>query len=130
LNKKKKLLEDELKDSKVHLNKFSSDKLEKMLNGQKHNSDKFHLDADFSYAFTLHASNSKRNTLFNKPVKVEEVKASIASLYKRKNSYMNNYVKPKSKALSRKQTQAKFVLICHYYRIVCYVRPNCYQSKS
>lgn len=46
LVEKNKSLENKLKDSKDHLKKFSSDKLKKMLNVQKHNSDKFGLGFD------------------------------------------------------------------------------------
>jgi hypothetical protein len=86
LNEKNKSLENELKDSKDHLNKFSGDKLEKMLNVQMNNLDNFGLDVDFSNISNFERKKkSERKTLFVKPVKVKEVKANIAFLDKEKN---------------------------------------------
>jgi hypothetical protein len=56
---------------------------------------------------TSHASKYERKTLFAKFVNVKEVKANIICLEKAKTSCLNNYVKPKSKTSSKKQTQAK-----------------------
>jgi hypothetical protein len=63
-------------------------------------------------ASILHASNSERKFLFDKPMKVEEVKVNIVYLEKGKNSCMNNCVKPKSIDHLGKQTKAKFVPAC------------------
>jgi hypothetical protein len=81
-------------------------------------------------AFTSHAFNSERKTLFVKLVKVEEVKANIACLDKGKTSYMNICVNPELKAISRKQTHAKFVPTCHHCGIIGHIRPNCSKLKS
>jgi hypothetical protein len=43
---------------------------------------------------------------------------------------MNDCVKPKFKALSTKQTQAKFVLTCYHCGTVGHIRPNWCKLKS
>lgn len=100
-----------------------------MLNGQKHNPDKPSLGFDKFGTSTSHASNSDRKTLFVKHVKVEDVKANVAFL-KEKNSCLNDCVKSKSKASSRKQISTKFVHTCHHCRIVGHIKPNCLELKS
>jgi len=53
-----------LKDSKVHLKKFSNDKVEKLLFGQKPNSNEYVMGFDKFGASTSHvASNFKRKTI-------------------------------------------------------------------
>jgi arginyl-tRNA synthetase len=88
LVEKNKSLENKLKDSKDHLKKFSSDKLKRMLNVQKHNSDKSGLGFDKFVFSTSLASNSERITLFVKPMKFEEFKANVAYLDKGKKMFV------------------------------------------
>jgi hypothetical protein len=125
-----KSLENELKDSKELSNRLSSDNLKNMLCVQKDVSNKPNMIVDNLDASSTYASNSEIKSLFVKPMKVEEVKVNIACSNKGKNSCMNNYMKPKSNANLRKQTQAMFVPTCHHCGIVGHIRPNCCQLKS
>lgn len=129
---KLKSLENELKESKDHLKKFSSDKLEKMLFGQKHYSDKSGLGFDKFGASSSSSSHiaSSSKPMFVKPMTVEEVEAIVVYFEKGKGVCLNDCVKPKSKTPSKKQTQGKLVPTCHYCGIVGHTRPNCFQLRS
>jgi hypothetical protein len=125
-----KSLENELKDSKELSNRLSSNNLKNMLCVQKHFSDKPSMIVDNLGVSTSYASNFEIKSLFVMLVKVEEVNVNIAYFDKGKNSCMNNCEKPKSKSNLGKQTQVKFVPICHHCGIVGHIRPNCCQLKS
>jgi hypothetical protein len=119
-----KSLENELKDSKELSNRLSSDNLENMFFVLKHVSNKPRMIIDNLGASNLHASNFEIKSLFVKHVEVEEVNATIVCLDKGKTSFMNNCLKPKSKAQLGKQTQTKSVPTCHHCGIVGHIRPN------
>jgi hypothetical protein len=69
-------LEDKLKESKDLLNKLSSDNLKSMICVQKDVSNKPSMTIDDLGTSTSHSSNSEIKSLFIKPVKVDEVRAS------------------------------------------------------
>jgi hypothetical protein len=85
-------------------------------------SNKPDLIIDDLIASTSHASDSELDSIVIKPLIVD-----TTCLDNSKNSWLNNGEKPKSK---ESRTQGKFVLICHNYGKIGYVRPNCYLLKS
>jgi len=89
------------------------------------NSNKPSIIVDDLGASTSHASNFEINSLVIKLVIVD-----TTCLDNSKNSCVNNYVERKSKDLQRKQTQGKFVPICHHCGIIGHIRPNYYFLKS
>jgi hypothetical protein len=123
-------LENELKESKDLLNKFSSDNLKSMLCVQKDVSNKPSLIVDNLGVSTSHASNSEMKSLFIKSVKVDEVKVNTTCLDNCEIFCLNNCVEPKSKDHQEKQTQGKFVPTCYHCGIADHIRPNYYLLKS
>jgi hypothetical protein len=123
---KNKALEKELCESKTHLTKFSSDKLDKMLNEQKSFSDKTGLGFDKYAASSSNISSSK--IMFVKPnlsaVTSEEESSKIG-----KNVPLINNVKAELKMPSRKQSKPKFIPTCHHCGKVGHIRPNCFKMK-
>jgi hypothetical protein len=121
-----KTLEKELCDSKTHLTKFSSEKLDKMLNEQKSFSDKTGLGFDKYATSSSNISSSK--IMFAKPnlnaVTFEEESSKIG-----KNVPLINNVKAELKMPSRKQSKPKFIPTCHHCGKVGHIRPNCFKMK-
>jgi hypothetical protein len=112
-------LENKLKESKDLLKKFSSDNLKSMLCIHSDISTKPDLTVDGLSTSTLHAFDSKLNSVDIKPVIVDAACSE--------NSCLNHYVKPNSKDSG---TQGKFVPICHHCEKIGHIRPKCYLLKS
>jgi hypothetical protein len=85
-------LENNLKESKDLLEKFSSDNFKSMFCIHTDNSNKSGIIVDDLGASTSHASNSEINSLVIKPVIID-----TTYLDSSENSCLNNCVKPKSK---------------------------------
>jgi len=111
-------LENKLKEFGNLLKKFSSDNLKSMLCIHLDISNKPGLTADLSTS-TSHASDSELDSVDIKPVIVDAACSEISCL--------TNHVMPNSKDSG---TQGKFVPICHSWRKIGYIRPNCYLLKS
>lgn len=106
-------LENKLKESEDLLKKFSSDNLKGMLCIHTNNSNKPSIIVDNLGASTSHAFDSEIKSLVIKHVIVD-----TTCLNNSENSYLNNCVEPESKDLQGKQTQGKFVPICHHCGII------------
>jgi hypothetical protein len=115
-------LEYKLKESEDLLKKFSSDNLKSTRCIHTDYSNKPIIIVDDLGASTSHASDSKLDYLYIKPVMID-----TACLDNSENSCLNNCVKPKSK---KSRTHGKFVPTCHHCGITGHVRPNCYLLKS
>jgi hypothetical protein len=110
LNMKKKSLENDLTESRNHLNKFFSYKLNKMLSYQKKHCDKFGL------GFADNCS-SIASTSCVKNVCEKKVVFVLASSDKGKKVIVDPYVsRPKSRIVHplRKQHSQRFVPTCHH----------------
>jgi len=86
-------------------------------------SNKRDLIVDDLTASTSHSSDSELDSIVIKPVIVD-----TGCLDNSENSYLKNYVKPKSKDTGI-QAHGKFVPTCHNCGKVCHIRPNCFLLK-
>jgi hypothetical protein len=122
---KVKFLENELSESKNHLKKNFSDKLNKMLHDQKYSLDKSGI------GFVDNCS-SMPSTSGVKNVCGKKVMFVLASSDKGKKVMVNPYVsRPKSMIVHppKKQLSQKFVPTCYHCGQVSHTRPNCFKLK-
>jgi hypothetical protein len=122
-----KTLEKELCDSKTHLTKFSSEKLDKMLNEQKSFSDKTGIGFD-RYAASS-SSNSSSKVMFVKP-KLNAAKTREEGHKVEKNVPLTTNIKAETKVPTKKQYQPKFVPTCHHCGVAGHTRPYCFQLRA
>jgi hypothetical protein len=108
-----KLSKFKLKESEDLLKKFSSDNLKGIFCIHTNNSNKPGIIVDDLGASTSYAFDSKIKSLVIKPMIVD-----TTCLDNSENSFLNNCVEPESKDLQGKQTQGKFVPICHHCGII------------
>ena len=136
---KVKSLENDLNESKNHLKKFSSEKLNHMLHNQKHCFDRIGLGFDkFVVSSTNVASPSKLN--FVKPMCKEESLAKKKVFYpliskgeKGKGILTNSYVYRSTSRrahMPRNQPSQRFILICHHCGKIVHICPNYFQLKN
>jgi hypothetical protein len=102
-------LENELNVSKELSRNSSSDNLKSFLCIEESVSNKLSMIVDNAGASTSHASNESLNVEL---ANVKEAKANF------------------SKTPSVKQTQGKFVPICHHCGVIGHIRPNCWKFKA
>jgi hypothetical protein len=102
-------LENELNVSKELSRNSSSDNLKSFLCIEESVSNKLSMIVDNTGASTSHVSNESLNV---ERVNVKEAKADF------------------SKTPSVKQTQGKFVPICHHCGVIGHIRPNCWKFKA
>jgi hypothetical protein len=136
---KVKSLENDLNESRNHLKKFSSEKLNHMLHNQKHCFDRTGLGFDKSVVSSTNvASPSKLN--FVKPMCKEENLAKKKVLYplvsrgeKGKRILTDSYVSrstPRRAHMPRNQPSQRFIPTCHHYGKIGHIRPNCFQLNN
>jgi hypothetical protein len=122
---KNKSLQNDLIASRNHLSKFSSEKLDKMLNIQKHSSDRYGLGFDKNVSLSSnHASTSK--IVFVKPVKIKESSGKGKPVVAPTHA---SYPKPRVVHPPRKLPSQRFVPTCHYCGKVSHIRPHCFNLK-
>jgi hypothetical protein len=102
-------LENELDVSKELSRNSSSDNLKSFLCIEESVSNRLSMIVDNAGASTSHASNESLNVEL---ANVKEAKANF------------------SKTHSVKQTQGKFVPICHHCGVIGHIRPNCWKFKA
>jgi hypothetical protein len=124
---KVKTLEKELCESKTHLTKFSSDKLDKMLNEQKSFSDKTGLGFD-KYAASS-SNNSSSKIMFVKP-NLNAAKAREECPKVEKNVPLNTNIKAEAKVPTKKQYKPTFIPTCHHCGVAGHTRPYCFQLRA
>jgi hypothetical protein len=122
---KVKFLENEISESKNHLNFFSSGKLNKMMHDQKYSFDKSGLGF-VDNCSSMSSISDLKNACAKKVMFVP------TSSDKGKKVMVDPYVsKPKSRIVHppRKQHSQRFVTTCHHYGKVGHTRPNCFKVK-
>jgi hypothetical protein len=128
LVEKIRFLEKELNESKSHLNKFSSVKLEKMLNDQKPSHDRSGL------GFGKHVPEESNvaptsKIMFVKP-KMKEVENESKLLPKDVPMNRNITLESKVKISHKRVSDSKFIPTCHHCGIIGHTRPNCFQIRA
>jgi hypothetical protein len=136
---KVKSLENDLNDSRNHLKKFFSEKLNHMLHSQKHSFGRIRLGF---YKFVVSSTNvaSPSKLMFVKPVykKVNSAKKTvmyppISRGEKGKRILTDSYVShpiPKRAHMPRNKHSQRFIPTCHYCDKIRYIRPKCFQLNN
>jgi hypothetical protein len=128
LVEKIKSLEKELNESRSHLNKFSSVKLNKMLSDQKPSHDRAGL------GFEKHISEKSNGSftskiMFVKP-KMKEVESEPKLLPKEASLERHRTLKSNFKNSHKRVSDSKFIPTCHHCGIIGHTRPNCFQIRA
>lgn len=136
---KVKSLENELNESKNHLTKFSSEKLNQMLHNQKHSFDRTGLGFDKSAILSTNVASSSK-MIFVKPVNKEDslaekkvISPQISKGGKGKGTLTDSYMsssKSRSMHMLRNQPSQRFIPTCHNCGKIGHIRPKCFQLNS
>ena len=130
---KVKSLKNDLNESKNHLKKFSSEKLNHMLHNQKHSFDRTGLGFDKSVVSLTNVASSSK-LIFVKPLCKEERLAKKKVMYppvsrseKGKGILTDSYVSCSTLRcahMSRNQPSQRFIPTCHHCGKIGHIRPN------
>jgi hypothetical protein len=128
LVEKIKSLEKELNESRSHLNKFSSVKLNKMLSDQKPSHDRAELGFEKHVSEKSNGSSTSK-IMFVKP-KMKEVESELKLLPKEASLVRHRTLKSNFKNSHKRVSDSKFIPTCHHCGIIGHTRPNCFQIRA
>jgi hypothetical protein len=139
LTAKVKSLENDLKDSRNHLKKFSNEKLNHMLHNQKHSFDRIGLGFDKSVVSSTNVVSPSK-LIFVKPVckeenlaKKKEMLPLVSKGEKGKGILTDSYVSrstPRRAHMPRNQPSQRFIPTCHHCGKIGHIRPKCFQLNN
>ncbi|XP_059428598.1 uncharacterized protein LOC132162380 [Corylus avellana] len=125
LIEKIRFLEKELDESKSHLNKFSSVKLDKMLHDQKSSNDRSGLGFEKFVSSKSNAASTSKIMFFKPKMKEVDTKSDCLP----KDVSLDKKRKVQFKIPQKKVSESKFIPTCHYCGIIGHTRPNCFQLR-